>query len=51
VANAITEYVENPNRKHVPADTPQPQRTDLEAQLTSTPEEPVPYIEIEFPPV
>lgn len=50
VANVRTQYVEDPKRKHVPANTPQPQRTDLEAQLTQTPEEPVPYIEIEFPP-
>jgi beta-lactamase superfamily II metal-dependent hydrolase len=48
VANARNKYVEDPERKHVPADTPQPQRTDLEAQITETPEEPVPYIEIEF---
>jgi hypothetical protein len=48
VANAQTAYVEDPNRTHVPEDTPQPQRTDLEAQLTPTPEQPVPFIEIEF---
>ena len=50
VANARLEYLEDPARTHVPAGTPQPQRTDLEAQLTATPEEPVPYIEILFPP-
>jgi hypothetical protein len=51
VANARREYVEDPERTHVPEDTPQPQRTDLEAQVTQTPEEPVPYVEIEFSPV
>lgn len=50
VANARKEYLEDPERKHVPADTPQPQRTDLEAQVTQTPEELVPYIEIEASP-
>ena len=51
VANARTEYKEDPKRKHVPSGKPQPPRTDLEAQLTGTPNEPVPYIEIEFSPV
>ncbi len=51
VANARREYVEDPERTHVPGDTPQPQRTDLEAQLTQTPEEPVPFIEAEFSPL
>ena len=49
VANARSKFVENPERKHVPTNTPQPQRTDLEGQVTQTPEMPVPYIEIEFP--
>ncbi|HLE52652.1 MAG TPA: hypothetical protein VI755_11355 [Anaerolineales bacterium] len=48
VANARLEYAEDPARTHVPAGTPQPQRTDLEAQLTGTPEEPVSYVEILF---
>ena len=48
VANARTEYTEAPERKHVPSNTPQPQRTDLEAQATDTPETPVPYIELSF---
>jgi len=51
VANARREYVEDPQRIHVPADEPQPQRTDLEAQATQTPEEPVDFIEIKFPPL
>jgi beta-lactamase superfamily II metal-dependent hydrolase len=50
VTNACDEYVEDPERTHVPSDTPQPQRTDLEAQVTPTPDVPVPYIEIEFSP-
>ena len=51
VANARREYAEDPARTHVPADTSQPQRTDLEAQLTQTPEEPVQFIEVEFSPL
>ncbi|HJW91592.1 MAG TPA: hypothetical protein VJ436_13195, partial [Anaerolineales bacterium] len=51
VVNARLEYAEDPARTHVPAGTPQPQRTDLEAQLTGTPEEPVAYIEIKFAPL
>ena len=46
VANARTEYVEDASRTHVPAGKPQPQRTDLEAQVTRAS---VPYIEIFFP--
>lgn len=48
IANVRPEYVEPPSRKSVPANTPQPQRTDLEAQLTDTPEKQVPYIEFHF---
>jgi hypothetical protein len=48
VANASTQYVEDPDRTHVPAGVPQPQRTDLEEQVTGMP---VPFIEIRFPPV
>jgi beta-lactamase superfamily II metal-dependent hydrolase len=48
VANARTEYTENPNRRHVPPLIPQPQRTDLESQVTPTPEKPVPYIDVLF---
>ncbi|MGW8225741.1 MAG: MBL fold metallo-hydrolase [Anaerolineales bacterium] len=50
VANASSEYIENPKHKHVLAGASQPQRTDLEAQVTLTPDVPVPYIEIEFAP-
>jgi beta-lactamase superfamily II metal-dependent hydrolase len=50
VANARHKYIEDPHSVHVPADEPQPQRTDLESQVTSTPDVPVPYIEIEFTP-
>jgi beta-lactamase superfamily II metal-dependent hydrolase len=46
VANARSEYVEDPSRTHVPAGKPQPQRTDLESQVTGAP---VPYIEVCFP--
>lgn len=46
VANARTAYVEDPSRTHVPAGKPQPQRTDLEPQVTGAP---VPYIEVFFP--
>ena len=49
VANARAEYIEPPSPKAVPPNIPQPQRTDLEAQLTGAPEKPVPYIEIVFP--
>jgi beta-lactamase superfamily II metal-dependent hydrolase len=48
VANATTKYVEDTSRKHVPANVPQPQRTDLEEQGTK---KPVPFIEIEFSPL
>jgi beta-lactamase superfamily II metal-dependent hydrolase len=49
VANAETGYVEDPSRKpHVPDGALQPQRTDLAAQLTGTPEKPVAYIEVRF---
>lgn len=51
VTNACDTYVEDPARVHVPDGTPQPQRTDLEAQVTQTPDEPVPYIEVHFPPL
>jgi len=51
VANAVTDYVEDPKRIHVPDNTPQPQRTDLEAQVTQTPETPVPCIDITFAPL
>ena len=50
VVNARLEYTEDKTRTHVPDDTPQPQRTDLEAQVTDTPEEPVPFIELSFTP-
>ena len=50
VANARSEYVEDPKRTHVPPNKPQPQRTDLEAQVTQTPETPVPFIELVFQP-
>jgi beta-lactamase superfamily II metal-dependent hydrolase len=50
VVNARSEYIEDPKRKHVPANTPQPQRTDLEAQLTQTPKVPVNFIEVKFSP-
>ena len=46
VANARTAYVEDPSRTHVAAGKPQPQRTDLEPQVTGAP---VPYIEVFFP--
>jgi hypothetical protein len=46
VANARTEYVEDASRTHVPAGKPQPQRTDLEPQMTRAS---VPYIEVFFP--
>ncbi len=48
VANARTAYIEDPARTHVPVNTPQPQRTDLEAQITQTPDVPVPFIELTF---
>jgi beta-lactamase superfamily II metal-dependent hydrolase len=51
VANTRVEYVEDPQRIHVPPNEPQPQRTDLEAQLTQTPAKPVDFIEIKFPPL
>lgn len=52
VANVRKIYKEkSKSPKAVPANTPQPQRTDLEAQATKTPREPVFYIEIEFPPL
>jgi len=46
VANARTGYVEDPARPHVPVGQPQPQRTDLEAQVTGAA---APYIEVSFP--
>ncbi len=49
VANSRTQYIEDPARLHVPEQTPQPQRTDLEMQVTETPEKTVPYIDIYFP--
>jgi beta-lactamase superfamily II metal-dependent hydrolase len=49
VANQTSAYREDPARVHVPANTPQPQRTDLESQLTPTPEVPVKCIEVRFP--
>jgi beta-lactamase superfamily II metal-dependent hydrolase len=51
IANARNEYVEDPQKIHVPANEPQPQRTDLEAQVTQNPGEPVDFIEIKFPPL
>jgi hypothetical protein len=51
VANAQPAYVEPASPRAVPAHTPQPQRTDLEAQVTQTPDVPVPFIEIEFSPL
>jgi beta-lactamase superfamily II metal-dependent hydrolase len=51
VANSRLEYAEDSQTVHVPANEPQPQRTDLEAQATQTPDEPVPFIEIEFVPM
>jgi hypothetical protein len=49
VANARTTYAENLPRTQVSDGKPQPQRTDLEAQVTGTPDQPVPCIEISFP--
>jgi hypothetical protein len=46
VANARTEYVEDASRTHMSAGKPQPQRTDLEEQVTGAP---VPHIEVCFP--
>ena len=48
VANARTEYEEDPKRKHVPKNTPQPLRTDLEAQVTG---EEVKHVQVSFDPV
>ena len=48
VANSRTMYVESPSPQSVPDNTAQPQRTDLEAEATGTPEQPVPYIELKF---
>ena len=45
VANARTAYVEDKGRTHVPDDMPQPQRTDLEDQVTK---KEVPFIELKF---
>jgi beta-lactamase superfamily II metal-dependent hydrolase len=45
IANSRTQYVEDLSRTHVEAGKPQPQRTDLEAQVTGAP---VPYIELSF---
>jgi beta-lactamase superfamily II metal-dependent hydrolase len=45
VANARTQYVEDQSRTHVEAGRPQPQRTDLEEQVTGAP---VPFIEISY---
>jgi beta-lactamase superfamily II metal-dependent hydrolase len=47
IANARTQYVEDPSRTHVEAGQPQPQRTDLEEQVAGAP---VPYIEHYFTP-
>ena len=47
VANAQTKYDEDPSRLHVPRNKPQPQRTDLEAQVAK---HPVDYIELTFQP-
>jgi beta-lactamase superfamily II metal-dependent hydrolase len=47
VANTRTEYVEgSKSPKAVPANTTQPQRTDLEDQVTK---KPTPFIEVTFP--
>lgn len=48
VANSRTLYVESPSPQAVPDNTAQPQRTDLEAMVTGTSEQPVPYIELKF---
>ncbi len=49
VKNIRPEYVEKPGPKSVQPHVPQPQRTDLEMQVTPTPETPVPYIDFYFP--
>jgi hypothetical protein len=47
VANTRTQYVEgSKSPKAVPANTTQPQRTDLEDQVTK---KPTPFIEVTFP--
>ncbi len=48
VSNATTKYAEDTNRKHVPANVAQPQRTDLEEQVNG---KPVHCIEIKFSPL
>ena len=47
VANSRTEYVEEEGPKSVKPHVAQPQRTDLEEQVTQAP---VPFIELKFPP-
>ncbi len=49
VKNVRLEYIEDPGPKSVKARVPQPQRTDLEMQVTPTPTTPVPYIDVYFP--
>lgn len=48
VANAQSGYNEDPSRLHVPANFPQPQRTDLEEQAMN---KPVPFIPFRLKPV
>lgn len=50
VANTRLEYLEDSEGTHVPANTPQPQRTDLESQITPTPDKPVESIDVWFTP-
>jgi beta-lactamase superfamily II metal-dependent hydrolase len=50
VANARPEYVEKEGPKSVEPHVPQPQRTDLEEQVTQTPNKAVDYIELSFDP-
>jgi beta-lactamase superfamily II metal-dependent hydrolase len=49
ISNTRSTYIEDPTRQHVPEHTPQPQRTDLEMQVTATPKVPVEYIDVFFP--
>ncbi len=49
VANSRTTYQEIREPKYEAEIPDQPQRTDLEMQVTQTPEQPVPFIEISFP--
>jgi beta-lactamase superfamily II metal-dependent hydrolase len=51
VANARTAYVEKKGPSSVKPQVPQPARTDLEQQLTQTPNKAVDHIDVEFTPL